>query len=173
MKPKLLSCAATLAAGALVLSAAPASANVRSFNDAKGDTKASIDILRVRVINGGTSGNTLAVRMRFAEVSYGGDLRIFVDTRSNNPGPEWRMSGFADSEWVLERVDTWDGDGTESSCPGRVHLTNGDDVGWWRTSRSCLGVGEKVRVAVRTQEASSPQHDWARAYRMFLGWVAI
>ena len=172
MKRRQVSCTAALAAGVLLLSAAPASANVRSFNDAEGDTKASIDILRVRVINGGTSGNTLAVRTRFADVSFGDELRIFVDTRSNNPGPEWRMSGYADSEWVLERVDTWDGAGTESSCPGRAHLTDGDNVGWWRTSRSCLGVGDKVRVAVRSQEASSPQHDWARAYRMFLGWVA-
>ena len=32
-------------------------------------------------------------------------------------------------------------------------------------------IGDKIRVAVREQETTSPQHDWAAGYRTFLGWV--
>ena len=157
---------------AVGLAAGPASANTRHFDDPVGDTKAHNDIRWVTVNNGGATGKSLVVRVRMSDVRIGDELRVFVDTRSNNPGPEWRMSAYADSEWILERVDTWDSAGTSSSCPGRVRLTESRDTSRWRTSRDCLDIGDKVRVAVRTQEANSAQHDWARAYRMFLGWVA-
>ena len=164
--------AAALSVATLAATAAPASANVKRFEDPVGDSKAHNDIRWVVLNNGGPTGERLQVRIRMTDVQYGDQLRVFVDTRSNNPGPEWRMTAYPDSEWVLHRVDTWDSPGTVTYCPGRVRFTEPRDIARWRTSRDCLSVGDKVRVAVRVQEGSSPQHDWARAYRMFLGWVA-
>ena len=153
------------------LAAAPAAANMRHFDDPVGDTKAHNDIKWVEVANGGATGKHLVVRVKLGEIEPGDGERIFVDTRAKDPGPEWRMLGWADSEWRLERVENWDSPGTVVACPGRVSLTDNRTVGFWRTRRACLGVGDKVRVSVRMQEDTSPQHDWAAGYRTFLGWV--
>lgn len=130
--------AAVLAAGMLAGAAVPASANMKRFEDPVGDTKAHNDIRWVEVDNGGNyvspnsgGGDRLIVRVRMSDVRSGDELRIFVDTRSNNPGPEWRMSAWADSEWILQRVDTWDSPGSATSCPGRVRLTESRDVARW------------------------------------------
>ena len=153
------------------LAAAPAAANMRHFDDPVGDTKAYNDIKWVQVHNGGARGKQLVVRIKLGEIRPGDSMRIFVDTRAKDPGPEWRMRGWADSEWRLERVEKWDSPGTVVSCQGRASMTDNKTVSFWRTQRSCLGVGDKVRAAVRVQEGSSPQHDWAAAHRTFLGWV--
>lgn len=157
---------------ALVLSATPAQANVRRFDDPKGDTKAHNDIRWVEVRNGGTDGGKrLVVRVRMAQIQPGDGMRIFVDTRAGNAGPEWRMSANADSEWILHRVNRWNAPGTVANCAGRVSMTDSKRTAFWRTSRKCLSIGDKVRVAVRVEETGSSQHDWAQSYRRFLGWV--
>lgn len=145
-----------------------ANAAERRFDDPTGDTMGRSDIRWVQVSNSRTK-NFLKVRVRLNRVVYGVEFATFVDTNRANPGPEWKMSGYADSEWGLARVRNWRDDGEERVCRGSARYSKGTDrpIAVWKSSRRCLGLHGKARVAVRLQDQGRGT-DWAPAMKTFL-----
>lgn len=159
---------ALVAAGVLaLLPMSDASAATRTFPDAVGDSGASSDIRWVTVTNSAAK-DRFAVRVGLDRVEYGVALNVYVDLERGNPGPELRMSAYADSEWALFRVQRWGQRGREIAGCGRVTYSKSTDssIALWRATRTCLGVGPRVRVAVRLAEPGVGV-DWAPARRTF------
>ena len=140
-----------------------------TINDARGDTNSRIDIRKVVVRH---TDDRLKVKARLNKVVYGVEFAAFLDTRRENPGPEWKLSGYADSEWGITRVKGWNDTGTPGPACGRARFSKDSDppVAWFRVPNDCLNIRDKVRVSVAMKD---PGHgvDWVPARREFSRWV--
>ena len=152
----------------MVLIVAPigmAQAATISIDDDSGDTGSRSDIRKVVVEHTNTK---LLVKARLDEVVVGVEYAVFIDTRRNNPGPEWLISAYPDSEWVIMRVSGWDDNGEPGPQCGRARYSLESDpaVAKVRLPTSCLGMRDRVRVAVRMHDGGNGV-DWAPARRDF------
>jgi hypothetical protein len=168
---------ARLVAGvALVAALTPAvsaQADVERFRDARGDAGSSVDILRVRVDNSTIDRSKVVVAVQQKNVRLGDSITIYFDTRRADRGPEYSISAFVDSEYVMNRHEFWGrvGRPVPFECGYRLRIR--DDRSRAVIPRRCLGRPDEIRVAVkavRTRPATS--RDWARDRRTWLGWVA-
>lgn len=160
---------AAAAAGALVLTVAPAAwAGTVSYDDDVGDTGSRSDIRRV-VVEHVHTADRLTVTTRLTKVVYGAELAIFIDSRPRNAGPEWKISAYADSEWALMRVDGWRDDGMPGPTCGRVSYSMDTDHPVARATlpSSCIRLHRDVRVSVLVHDAGHGR-DWAPDTRRFL-----
>lgn len=155
------------ATAALILSPLlPAAAATGTFIDERGETNARSDIRRY-VVRHSRVDNRLSVRIKLSRVILGTELTVFLDSRHHNPGPEWAMTAYPDSEWVIKRVSGWDDNGETVSCSGSVKYTESTrPVARWRTHRKCLDLGRYVRVAIRVHDFGHGV-DWAPRRRHF------
>lgn len=101
----------------------------------------------------------------------------WIDTEPGDRGPEYRVAVVANAGApVLERVDRWNGKGTERRCPRLKAKADvfSDDPLVLRVPGACLGAPKKVRVAVkvRAKQPGTPvQVDWVPERRTFADWV--
>lgn len=151
----------------VLLPAAPAVAAEHRFTDPVGETASRSDIRWVRVANS-RDQNRIRVRVGMSRVVYGVEWTTYLNTKLSDPGPEWKMSGYADSEWVLYRVDSWRDDGRQRNCPGSASYSQSSarPIASWTSSRSCLGIRGKARVSVRLKDVGHGI-DWAPTAREF------
>ena len=92
---------------ALVLMVAPlgvAQAATIRIGDDSGDTASRSDIEKVVAEH---AKNRLRIKTRLDEIVVGVEYAVYIDTRRNNAGPEWLISAYPDSEWVILRVAGW------------------------------------------------------------------
>jgi hypothetical protein len=180
----------TVAASSALLLAgvlSPALADVQRFDDSVTDQTGEAGIRWVRVDNSTAALDKVKVVTRVGNMLTGpGDSaplqQLYIDTKPNDPGPEYRI--LTGQDIGLYRVDGWRDTGTyiPAQCAGSSHY--GGYVGRYpkiqghynrifvAIKRGCIANPAKVRVAVHTyfHPDRGPQ-DWARARNTFLPWV--
>lgn len=175
--------AATIASVALAASvAAPASAAVTNFADAKGDVRGGFDIRAVRVDN---TGKWITVKTHHRNLRQGpsvqdGSIALYIDTVRHRKGPEFRFVGPIgfDGDYNIVRVRHWRPVGDAVTFRGqRFHVNYQRDAVRFAVTRKLLDrvydhrVG-KIRVAVRTAQdkphGDGVRIDWApRQHRLY------
>ena len=90
--------AVLVAATLVVLTPSAATAATRWFSDVHGDVVSSVDIHRVRVINGEPGNPAVRVTVVQRELRAGDGFNVWIDTVAANPGPEFRAAWFANSD---------------------------------------------------------------------------
>lgn len=160
---------ASLAVVVAVASIGVAHAATISIDDDSGDTGSRSDIRKVVVEH---TDDRLQVKTRLNEVIIGVEYAVFIDTRRRNRGPEWLISAYPDSEWVILRVSGWNDNGEPGPQCGRARYSLESDpaVAKVRLPTRCLSMGDDVRVAVRMRDGGNGV-DWAPARQEFSAWV--
>lgn len=152
--------------GFALLPGQAANAATTTYLDPSGDTGARSDIRRVQVDNSRAT-DLFRVRVRVDRVILGTDVSVYVDLNRKNRGPELRMSAAPDSEWALSRVKGWKDRGKRIALCGKVRFsTDFKPVVVWRTTRTCVNLQGKARVAVKLRDKGHGT-DWAPAPRRF------
>lgn len=158
------------------LAAAPAQAASERFTDHDGGAETAIT--SVRVHNGDAR---LSVYLRHRETMHLD--RVWLDTRPNDPGPEYRVSVLANSDYddPLIEVESFDTNrGPSQRCPGiALHsdVYDNEPVSYVKIPQSCLAGPGKVRVAA---DSSGPDDAYDIAPNRgdysdsrFTPWIAI
>lgn len=97
---------------------------------------------------------------------------LWIDTNANDPGPEYKMHFYPNSDQSsLKAVETFASKGKSIKCGN--WWVYGDqfaepEVGF-DVARSCIGKPSKVRVSFRASFASGT--DWLPAKEKFTPWV--
>lgn len=159
--------AASAAAAAVLTMAPAATANTVTRHDARGDAPRHIDLTRAVIDNGDTDSDLAILRIRVRGTLQIGDNITVWFNRNSDAGPELRLRGYVDSEYVLRRVHTWNGPGSAAACD-RYALKQFANRRGARAviDRDCLG-NRPVRAAIRTQ-SDSGRVDWFQGRRNFL-----
>ena len=169
---------ATIAVAVLaitILAVSPTQADVKRFRDSRQDTPTGIDIWTVRVDNSERDRSKVIVTVQQDHIEPGDKLDIFFDTRPNDPGPEYLLSGAAASEYLMRHAG--DGRATEHAVPGNcgydLKMDERHDRSRAVVSPSCLNRPGKIRIAVRASRGYDPvtSWDWAPAPQTWLDWV--
>lgn len=167
---------AAVAAAGLVTAAGPVMADTEQFRDARGDTGSMTDIGRVLVEHGGGVAR-LTVDVRVGKLDLGDQTTVWVNTRSRDSGPEYRLRVVPNSEVrPLRAVETWNDGGDAVRCAGLTARSNalGNERVRISIPRHCLDRPARVRIGVRHRFAtpSDPERsDRAPARHGFFGWV--
>ena len=177
MKPILRRAAAAMLAGvaALALTSGPAQAETRTFHD--GVKADGPDVKWARVNHGKTRVN---VRSDVGVISLGDLYTLWIDTRSSDPGPEYKMEMSPNSDDLgLRAVETFKSRGTAvEDCNFQAQADAFGDTPeiYFSVPRACIGNPKKVRISLRARfmdpEDSSYSYDWLPKARAFTGWVA-
>lgn len=130
------------------LAATPAEAQSDRFLDRDGGGETAIQ--SVRVHNGDAR---LTVYLRHRDTMQRD--RVWIDTRPRDPGPEYRVTIVANSDYSsppLRNVESFDTKrGSAERCPGiKLHSDNFDSkppVSYVKIPQSCLAGPGKVRIA--------------------------
>lgn len=160
--------AATMAATVTLTPAAYA--NIAAHRDARGDAPRHSDLTRVVIDNGDSESDLAILRIRVAgQLRTGDSVYVWFNRNPSNPGPELRLTGVIDSEYALNRVNTWKGLGHAASCDLVKMKQFADRHGVRvRIDRSCLG-NHPVRAAIRVNSGTGDgERDWFGGRRTFL-----
>ncbi len=144
-----------LAVGALsavltvALGAAPAAAQTRTFPDRDGGVATAI--VTVTVENG---AEALKVTSKHKRLMY--EDTVWIDTRAADPGPEYRVSGLANSDALsFQRVETFKTKvGKPWACSNAEARSNNSAPGansWIKIPQSCLRGPGQVRVQTMSE----------------------
>lgn len=130
------------------LGAAPAAAQTRTFPDRDGGVATAI--VTVTVDNG---AKALRVTSKHKRLMY--EDTVWIDTRPADPGPEYRVSGLANSDALsFQRVETFKTKvGKPWSCSNAEARSNNSAPGansWIKIPQSCLRGPGQVRVQTRS-----------------------
>ncbi|MEO8107219.1 MAG: hypothetical protein ABI720_07855 [Actinomycetes bacterium] len=157
-----------LAVLVVLAGALPAQAATVSYDDKVGDTSSRSDIKKVVVDHQGKK-NRLTVKVRLTKVVYGVEFVTYLDTRRKNRGPEWKISGYADSEWGILKVKGWKDKGTPGPICGRMSYSKSTDVpvARVRIPTKCLKMRRSVRVSVAMNDPKNGA-DWVPRRKTFL-----
>ena len=163
---KLVVAAAATIATTLTMTPA-AQADTRVFTDRRGDAPRHIDLTKARVNNGDARPRMVLIRIRIAGRWQNGDqITVWFDRNRSNPGPELRLTAHVDSEYLLQRVDRWNGPGRKANCRRYAIKQFANNRGARvRIARACLG--GPARVAIRTKTADG-RVDWFHQRKTFL-----
>ena len=165
--------AGAVAAAALIPAAClvpTASADIATFPDVGGH------ITSVRVSHG---PKTVGVTAFDAEMTLTTFYRFWLDTNSDDPGPEYMVEVIPDSDgFGLATVANFASSGKAKRCDGLTALadTSGPEYAKIVVPRSCLGTPSKVRVAVvayynEDDDEAIEVVDWAPGKERLYPWV--
>jgi hypothetical protein len=147
-------------------SSQPASSN------ASATTRAGIDIKWVTHRFVGEGATFLRVVVKQKNITKGTGLRIYIDARGKDPGPEFVVEGFSGSEWTLRHAETWKKFGPDITCPSsRFSIDTSKSRSTLRLLRSCLNNHTRFRLAVRATHGSAV--DWWPRFHKFGNWFSI
>ena len=162
--------ATTLVAGTTIAlagpAAQPASAQTKTFSDGGGH----VTTVKVKY-----TSSSLTVDAKVGKVTLGGDFTFWIDTVPSDPGPEYKVEVYPNSDGIaLSKVSTFTSTGTTKSCDVAASAdAYGSDHVVVKVPSSCLGKPHKVRVALRAYyNVPGPNVvDWAPGKHKFFGWV--
>ena len=159
--------ATTLFAG--IFAAPAAQADIMTFPDV------GAHITAVRVSHG---PRTVGVTAYDEDMTFGTYYQFWLDTNSNDPGPEYKAEVYPNSDGIfLMRVANFDSSGAQVHLPRLPRFADAGPDGAPEAKiivpRSCLGTPSRVRVAVRGYygEESPIIVDWAPGERRMYPWV--
>lgn len=135
-----------LAVLTVAVTAQPAAAVVRTFDDGGGY------LTTVRVRHG---AENLRVKADVGAYEVGSRFVFWLDTDSDDPGPEYKISVFPNSEVApLKAVETFADSGSDVSCDYRASADAfGAHVVTIVVPRSCLGTPDAVGVSIKARYA--------------------
>jgi hypothetical protein len=159
-----------------VLGIAPGDADVAHFPDRVGETRTSLDVWSVKVDNASWDRGKVVVAVQQDQLLNGDELRVYLDTRRRNAGPEYLLSAMWRSEYAIRRVPGWNwrkGDVISWRC---ANPSGNQRTDRWRVafSRRCLGFPGQVRISVRIGAfvpGEGKVFDWAPGWRRLTPWV--
>ena len=153
-------------AALLSVTVTSASAARETFVDRANDAGPSLDIREVRVVN----EDRVLIRTTFEHLYRHRPvgLAVYLDTRRNNPGPEYYVSGglYRGTDWQAARVDKWR-DRTPQllvQCDVDLRLRYGrGGTATYDFDRACLRRPDEVRVAAKSEAGrrGPTAKDWA------------
>lgn len=158
--------AATLLPAAVLMPAAQA--DIETFPDV------GSYITGVRVSHG---PKAIAVTAYDKEMDFTTSYEFWLDTNPDDPGAEYRVDVFPNSEIVpLQKVTNFNSPGIDLKCDGlRViaDASDGDETPYAKITvpRSCVGTPSKVRVSVVGRYTDPAVVDWAPGEEKFYPWV--
>lgn len=169
---------ATAVSAAVLTTAGSASAATSTFQDARGDMQHGADIYNAKVVNERNVRVVLQVADLVPTYKSGAGAKLYLDTDSTDPGPEFAFLGgmFEGTDYALVRTEGWD----VPDNPRVVRdfhimtLDYDNDVARFRMSRAALDRPDKVRIAIRTsgeQNDGDVVHDWLQGRRDFTSWL--
>ena len=149
-------------------SSQPASSNVSATQ------RVGIDINWVKHSFVGEGADFLRVVVQQNNLRAGDGLRIYIDARSKDPGPEFVVEGYTGSEWTLRKAETWKKFGAQVACPSSFFKMNeSKDRSTLRLLWSCLSDQAHFRLAVRANSTNGPNIDWWPSFHKFGNWFSI
>jgi len=180
---RLATVAALSAVSGTVLAGA-ASAETRTFQDARGDLDHGADIKRVRVVNEGRVRVRIVHEDLVRSYKSGSSVALFLDTDRDRKGPEFVFLGgtFRGADYALLPADGWKRAGNQQ-VPLRggsydMRLDYAADVAVISFDRAVLRDPGAVRVEVKTGGELVPDDvsattgkDWLGKPRHFTPWV--
>ena len=129
-------------------------------------------ITKLRVVHGPA---TVGVTAYDADMEFTTHYRFWLDTNSSDPGPEYRVDVFPNSEVIpLLKVANFASPGIKQrSCTGlRVQAdAGGEEFAKVIVPRSCMGTPSRVRVSVVGYYEDPDIVDWAPGTERFTPWV--
>ena len=162
-------------ATSMVVASAMTTAMVAPSAAAAGATqRVGIDINWVKHSFVGEGADFLRVVVKQNNLRAGDGLRIYIDARSKDPGPEFVVEGYTGSEWTLRKAETWKKFGAEVACPSSFFRMNeSKDRSTLRLLWSCLSDQAHFRLAVRANSTNGPNIDWWPSFHKFGNWFSI
>ena len=170
MSTRLLSRAAATGVLALLASAAtvtPANADEVHFRD-KGAHLTTVKVSHTE--------DLVAVKARVGNMDIGDYFTFWLDTDSDNAGPEFKTEVYPDSDGVsVLKVDSFSDQGRRVRCDGFRAIAEADGGRYVtiEVPRSCIGEPDRVRVSIRAYyDVKGPNVvDWGPAKRKFFSSV--
>jgi hypothetical protein len=141
-------------------------------SNAHGTERAGIDIKWVTHRFVGKDAKFLRVVVKQKNITMGTGLRIYIDARGKDPGPEYAVDGYSGSEWFLRHAETWKKFGADITCSSSFFTINtSKSRSTLRLLRSCLNNHARFRLAVRATHGSAV--DWWPGFHKFGKWFSI
>jgi hypothetical protein len=179
-----LAAVAVLSAVSSTLLAGAASAETRTFRDARGDLDHGADIQRVRVVNEGRVRVRIVHDDLVRSYESGSSVALFLDTDRDRKGPEFVFLGgtFEGADYALLPARGWRR-ASDQQVPLRggsysMRLDYARDVAVIAFDRAVLRDPGAVRVEVKTggelvpdDSAATTGKDWLGRPRHFTPWV--
>ena len=163
-----LATAAAIVVG-LLGATTPANAEIRQFTDPAGDSGNSVDFTRATV----TYNKVLRVSAAYpqSELELNTLLNVWLDTKRSDPGPEYKVSALADSDFLgIFPVERFGGPTGEAvNCPSfaaRVSTFTTLPRVWVKMKATCVDAPDKVRVAIQARHGGDSE--WIKAPQTFL-----
>ena len=151
---------------ASLITAQSAQADIQTFSDVGGH------ITAVRVSHGPA---TVGITAYDAEMAIGTHYRFWLDTDPDDPGPEYKVDVYADSDGLfLMKVANFASPGIKFNCAGldAIADTDGPEYAKLIVPRACIGTPSRVRAAVVGYYDENPDVvDWAPGQQRFYPWV--
>lgn len=169
-----------LALGTVATAGAPATAETRSFTDARGDLAHGADIHEVTVAHNRLVRVTVEHEDLVRSYKSGSSIRVYLDTDRATEGPEFAFLGgtFEGADYALVRTDGWKPGTRAVRGFYRMDLDYGADTATIKVGRGVLGEPARVRVAVKTGGEMLPPNsephyavDWLGETRELTAWV--
>ena len=149
----------------VVATAQPAAADSTTFSDGGGH------LTTVRVDH----GNDIRVKARVGDYNIGSHFSFWLDTDSDDPGPEYKIKVYPNSEVLpIRAVENFADTGSDIDCDYRASAdAHGSDYVSIKVPRSCLGTPDRIRVSVRANYSIPGPNvvDWGPARKKFFDWV--
>jgi hypothetical protein len=131
-------------------------------------------ITGVRVSHG---PKAIAVTAYDTKMTFTSFYQFWLDTNPADPGAEYRVDVFPNSEVLpLQKVTNFGSPGIDLKCDGlrvQADASDGDDTPYAKVTvpRSCMGTPSKVRVAVVGVYTDPDIIDWAPGENRFYPYV--
>ena len=148
-----------------LVTAPSAAAEETVFNDGGGH------LITVRV----SHGDDILVKARVGDYNDGSHFSFWLDTDSDDRGPEYRIKVYPNSEVLpIQSVESFSGAGSAIDCD---YQAKADAFGSKYVSivvpRECVGLPDRVRVSVRANYSVPGPNvvDWGPGRKKFFSWV--
>jgi len=151
----------------VVATAQPAAADVKTFTDAGGH------LTTVRVRHG---AENIRVKARVGDYNFGSHFSFWLETDSDDPGPEYKIKVYPNSEVVpIRKVESFADTGSAIKCDYRASAdAHGSKYVTIVVPRECVGTPDRIRVSARANYYIPGPNvvDWGPGRKKFFGWVA-
>ena len=180
----------TICAGLVLAAASAASAERWGYDDRRGDAPLGVDVLSTRLDDNVSGRYRIRVQGRGFIEDRTDMVRVYLDTRRANAGPEYRLSWYLGKNpaerkgaTFLARIDNWGSPPIKVvRCPAiRKNVAFGKDLITLSVPKRCVKRPARVRWAgfvvrvtgVPNDHTYRGRHDYFPKYRSFKRqWVA-
>jgi hypothetical protein len=148
--------------------AQPAAADSTTFNDGGGH-------LTTVTVDNTYGPEDIRVKAKVGDYNSGSHFSFWIDTDSENAGPEYRIKVYPNSEVLpIQSVESFAGTGTNIDCDYRASAdAGGSKYVTIKIPRDCLGSPDRIRVSVRANYSVPGPNvvDWGPGRKQFFSWV--